>query len=251
VTIDGQEAGPGTRQRGRPRLLDPVTERKLILDATITVLGRTSFDRATLDEILAEAGVGTRAFYRNFASKSEVLDALRDEEERRLAARLGDIAAAAGSPRAALEACVNDLLAIAYDPRRAARATMLGNQGMVDVAVSRTARRARLRTLTPPLARVLAAGQASGDFPVTDPERDARIIWILVFSVIEDARCGEEMPPLEEVRGHVLRFALGGLGAGSAHPLCMRARSGYLHDGVGAVRGLAQRDDALRPLLDP
>jgi AcrR family transcriptional regulator len=216
VTIDGQEAEPGTRQRGRPRLLDPVTERKLILDATITVLGRTSFDRATLDEILAEAGVGTRAFYRNFTSKSEVLDALRDEQERRLATRLDDIAASSGSPRAALEACVDDLLAIAYDPRRAARATMLGHQGMVDVAVSRAARRARLRTLAPPLARVLAAGAASGDFPLTDPERDARTIWILIFSVIEDARCGEEMPPLEEVRAHVLRFALGALGAQGA-----------------------------------
>jgi len=212
VTIDGHAAGPGTRQRGRPRLLDPVTERKLILGATITVLGRTSFDRATLDEILAEAGVGTRAFYRNFASKSEVLDALREEEERRLAARLGAIAAAADSPRAALEACVHDLLAIAYDPQRAARATMLGHQGMVDVAASRAARRARLRILTPPLVSVLAAGQASGDFPLADPERDARTIWTLIFAVIEDARCGAEMPPLEQVRGHVLRFALGALG---------------------------------------
>jgi len=212
VTIDGQEAEAGTRHRGRPRLLDPVTERKLILDATITVLGRTSFDRATLDEILAEAGVGTRAFYRNFTSKAEVLDALRDEEERRLAARLDGIAAAAGSPRAALEACVSDLLAIAYDPRRAARATMLGHHGMVDVAASRAARRARLRTLAPPLARVLAAGQAAGDFPLTDPERDARTIWILLFSVIEDARCGEDLPPLEEARAHVLRFTLGALG---------------------------------------
>jgi AcrR family transcriptional regulator len=217
--VPGMEAGAyleaGGRHRGRPRLLDPATERKLILDATITVLGRTSFDRATLDEILAEAGVGTRAFYRNFASKSEVLDALREEEERRLAARLDGIAAAAGSPRAALEACVTDLLSIAYDPRRAARATMLGRQGLVDVTISRAARRARLRTLTPPLERVLAAGQASGDFPLTDPERDARTIWILVFSVIEDARSGAEMPPLEDVRAHVLRFALGALGAGA------------------------------------
>src|SRR5271157_754429 len=77
-------AGPPARatRPGRPRLFEPDVERQRLMDAAVEVLRRNGGNEATVADILAEAGLSTRAFYRHFHSKEDVVRALyrRDAE---------------------------------------------------------------------------------------------------------------------------------------------------------------------------
>ena len=79
---------------------DPGSERQLIVDAALRVMHQNGYAAAQISDILGEAKLSTRAFYRHFQSKDDLLLALfRDNAastSRLLAARV----AAAGSPPA-------------------------------------------------------------------------------------------------------------------------------------------------------
>lgn len=52
--------------------------RSKLLDAAASVFARQGFHRALISDIVSQAGVGQGTFYRNFASKREVFEALFD-----------------------------------------------------------------------------------------------------------------------------------------------------------------------------
>ena len=84
ATGDQLPAGPA-RSPGRPRLHEPDAERDLILMAALEVLRRNAGEEATVADILEEAGLSTRAFYRHFETKEDVIRSLfeRDADLRR------------------------------------------------------------------------------------------------------------------------------------------------------------------------
>lgn len=196
---------PVTPRRGRPPVLDHATERRTLLDAALRVLRRTSFDRATLEEVLAESGLSTRAFYRQFSSTTALLAELRNEESERVAERLDKLIAGADGPIDALEACIDDLLAIGYDARRARRAAMLRSNNVAGLE----ARADCVRILSRPIRRVLQAGVDDGTFPHARPEADAATIYLIILELLSDARSERQRMTYDEARAHVLRFALG------------------------------------------
>src|ERR1700742_1454507 len=100
------------RRRGRPPALAPDDERRAILDAPLRVLRRSGFDRATLDEVLTEAGLSTRAFYRHYSSKDELLVAWAEQGVGGVATRLARLMATAPGPLEAVAVWVDDILAI-------------------------------------------------------------------------------------------------------------------------------------------
>lgn len=53
---------------GRPRRFDDKTERRMLIDAAIRVMGRNKDVSIPLDGVLSEAGLSTRGFYRHFES---------------------------------------------------------------------------------------------------------------------------------------------------------------------------------------
>lgn len=192
------------RRRGRPTLLAPETEVQLLLDAARRVLRRTNFDRLTLEMLLEEAAVSTRAFYRHFASMADLLTALRAEEIDELVRRIEKTAAAAPGPAQALEACVDELLAPGFDPRRVRRARMLHSTAINDLLT----RRACLDAIGAALQPILEAGQADGTFPRTDPAADATTVYVIVFDLVERALAGQLDMSYDEAKAHVLRFAV-------------------------------------------
>jgi AcrR family transcriptional regulator len=187
-------------------------EARSLIEAALAVLRRRGAAGLTVAEVLTEAGLSTRAFYRHFASKDELLLALFDADTEVVAARVDTAVDSASDPEAALDAWIVQQLALAYAPRRSKRTQVLWAEGMrLQHEFPEEFARIEGRVLAP-LERVLEAGRADGSFPETDPARDARSIHAVTWALVE-ARLAGDGTDLEAARAHVRRFCLPALGA--------------------------------------
>src|SRR5690348_14907156 len=98
------------------------------IDAGLAVLGRKGADRLTVADVLGEAHRSTRAFYRHFRSKDELVLAIYEREAQESMGRLRRRLRRDAGPRAALESWVDETLALAYDTARARRTGVLANE---------------------------------------------------------------------------------------------------------------------------
>ena len=185
---------------------------QLLVAAGRKLLHRDGAADMTIADVLAEAGLSTRAFYRHFASKSDLLLAIYDHEVDRYRPRLQRRLDAATTPRAGLEAWIDELLAAGFEPRRGERtramftwAIPLQQEFPVEFAAVRDA-------LTDPLVAVLQAGLDDGSFPNAEPRRHALFIRALTWDVVEERLSGADLD-IAVARDEVLRFCLPALGA--------------------------------------
>jgi AcrR family transcriptional regulator len=192
------------------------TEARALVEAALTVLRRNGAAGLTVADVLAEAGLSTRAFYRHFASKDALLLALFDADNEAVRARLDSAIDAAADPRAALGAWVDQLLALAYTPRRSRRTQVLWTEGN-RLQHEFPAEFARIaKAVLEPLERILESGRATGIFPLADPARDARSIHAVTWEIVEARLAGRsDDAALASARAQVLRFCLPALGAHS------------------------------------
>ena len=201
------------RAVGRPRRYDAADELQLILEAAFAVMARNDYQDVAVADILAEAGISTRSFYRHFGSKDELLRVLYRREAEAAAARLVERVAGAGPPRAGLEAWIDEILSFGRHRGKARRAAVLGSAGAMRAEgyAEEVAHAARL--LTVPLEEVLAAGRADGTFPLADPEFDATQIQTLALWASGLNPFVEARPATAATRAAVLDFCLRALGA--------------------------------------
>ncbi len=195
-------------------------ERERLYRAGWVVLRRNGYANAGITEILGEAGLGTRAFYRHFDSKDELLVAMFADNASATARRLADHVDLAGSPLARVRAWIDEILALGDDPRHGEAARMFISPtmpGVFDAAGNEA-----IAELRAPLRSALAAGAAAGDFPDCDPDADAATIHAIVWRLFIDAINGRATMSRDEARAHVERFALRALGA-SPDPTHWRA----------------------------
>ncbi len=161
--------------------------------------------------VLEGAGVGTRAFYRHFGSKDELVAALFLEmarvEERRLRRRM----AAATTEIDAVVAWIDGRLDLAFDDniksdlRRAsleAQSQMFASPNLVQPAYGQ---------MLKPLSEALQRGLRQGVFHDIDPVTDAQAIHAVVWAGIERQWTTGDCDRLD-VRERMLRFCLRGLG---------------------------------------
>ena len=120
---------PPTTRAGLPRRYESEDELRLLLDAALVVMERNGYADAAVADILCEAGLSTRSFYRHFGSKDQLLCALFRREAEAAAARLGAKVDAAGDPLSALHAWIDEILSFGHHHTKAARATVLGSHG--------------------------------------------------------------------------------------------------------------------------
>ena len=91
------ETAPATRA-GRPRRFESDDELRILLDAALVVMERNGYVDAAVADILREADLSTRSFYRHFESKDQLLSALFRREADAAAARLRAKVDAAADP---------------------------------------------------------------------------------------------------------------------------------------------------------
>jgi AcrR family transcriptional regulator len=203
-----------TAAPGRPRRYDDAEEIDRLFAATLTVLQRSGGAEVTVAEILSEAGVATRAFYRHFDSKDELFRALYRRDAERVAIAMEARLAAAPTPADALSAWIDEILGIGHEGARARRASTLNSFNELRTEGSVTEALRALRRLMEPLVGVLEAGHLDGSFPaVTEPREEARMISAIVWDAADLARPGGTTGPRAEVHERVLAFSLRALGA--------------------------------------
>ena len=122
------ETAPATRT-GRPRRFETADELRILLDAALVVMERNGYTDAAVADILREAELSTRSFYRHFESKDQLLCALFRREADAAAARLHAKVEAAANPRQALDAWIDEILSFGHDRLKAARVSVLGSLG--------------------------------------------------------------------------------------------------------------------------
>ncbi len=177
-------------------------DRQAILRAAYRLVGREG-PTASVHDILAEAGLSTRAFYRHFSSKDDlILDMYRTAHDR-VAAELARVIAEANDPVDALRAWVHHYLAVAYDNRRAAQSKVLSSPEARSAAGFRAAQVAGLAATRRILADVLDLGARSGRFGSADPELDALAIQSVVGGFVDARLHGEPGPTWDDARDYV------------------------------------------------
>jgi AcrR family transcriptional regulator len=198
---------------GRPRRFSADEEIERIFTAAFEVLRRNDYQDVTVADILTEAGMSTRSFYRHFSAKDQLVCALYRRDADRAAARLEQRVRAAGNPRAALEAWTDEILSFGQSSAKAHRVATLGSWAAARAEGSEAEGRRAMQSLVAPLRKVLDAGLADGSFPLASPARDARMISAVVCDAAGLAIPGPARRPLADARSSVLSFCLRALGA--------------------------------------
>lgn len=208
-------AEPATPRAGRPRRFEAEDELRLLLDAALVVMQRNGYQNAAVADILQEAGLSTRSFYRHFESKDQLLCALLRRESESAQARLDAKVAAAPDPESALDAWIGEILDFGYDRARAARLAVLGSPAAMRADGYAGEMRRASALLMAPLEQLLTRGAADGTFPLAEPASDAPVIESVAWAAA-GLNPTREMPPTRrEAERQVRSFCHRALGAAS------------------------------------
>jgi AcrR family transcriptional regulator len=176
----------------------------MMIKATFRVLARQP-GSVSVNDILAEASLSTRSFYRQFRSKSELLLAMIESESDRMIAELNRRVTAASDPKSALVEWIDQHLELCYEPRKRRRIQVMLMPEVVRApgyAGAQLRLGARQRE---PLVEILEAGAADGSFTSTQPAADAPKIYDMVLSIVMRAH-GDADPKDVAERTQLLDF---------------------------------------------
>jgi AcrR family transcriptional regulator len=198
-------------RRGRPRRFAAAEELQLILHAAFEVTRRNGYQEATVGDILAEAGLSTRSFYRHFSSKDELLQAMFRGDAEQFAAAVTRRVERAPDPWDAAVVWIDEILGFGLGRPRARRAAMLGSPAAMRSLAPEELRRA-LTLLVAPLTAVLRAGKADESFDCVDPDTEAMLLSAMAWEA--SARIGDASSRAERdaLRSVLLSFAGRALG---------------------------------------
>ena len=195
------------RTRRRDKLGPDPTVRREILAAASTTLQEQGVRGLSVATVLERAGLSTRAFYRHFDSKEELVAAVFLEtarvEKRRLRRRMS----AATTEIEAVTAWIDGRLDLAFDEsigsdlRRLSLEAQSQSPGLVQPAYAE---------MLKPLRDALQRGLRGGVFHHIDPETDAQFIHGVVWAGINEHWATGDCDR-DELRERILRFCLRGL----------------------------------------
>ncbi len=197
---------------GRPRRFEADDELRILLDAALVVMARNGFTDAAVADILREADLSTRSFYRHFESKDQLLCALYRREAEAVATRLCAKVGAAANARNALDAWIDEIVSLRHHRTKAVRLAVLGSPGAMKAEGYAEETRRAARLLMTPLAALLAEGHADGTFPLADPAADAPLIQSAVWAAAGLTPTGATLPSKEEAVRQVRSFCARALG---------------------------------------
>ena len=179
-----------------------------LLRAAEAVLARGGYEALHVDDVLDEAGLSTRAFYRHFRGKSELFLELFRAEAARAEERLRKKVAAARTPVEKIEAWVGSTLALAYDGRlgRRTRLFLVERHVLASNFPDEVVRCVRLQLA--PLEEAIVEGCARGEFRGAEATADALAIHHLCAGLMTDRLLGTGALAREDAVALTTRFAL-------------------------------------------
>jgi AcrR family transcriptional regulator len=182
----------------------------MLIDAAIRVVGLSADGSLSVNDVLAEASLSTRAFYRHFESKEALVDTLLLREAEGVGRALARAVEEAADPVAALDAWLDGLLDVFYEARRAKRARQLYAAATDrERGLSERVTFEMRRMSCAPLIRALEAGDAQGVLRSPTPAADAYSIYELA---LQHREALGRAAVREATRAHVERFAWPALG---------------------------------------
>jgi AcrR family transcriptional regulator len=202
---------PATRS-GRPRRFEDEDELRILLNAALVVMERNGYNEAAVGDILREADLSTRSFYRHFESKDQLLCALFRREADAAAARLNASVEAAATPLEGLRAWIDEVLRFDNDRVKAARIRVLGSPGAMKADGYAEEMRVAAALFTAPLEALLRDGAADGSLPLADPAADAPLIQSVVWAAAGLNPARDRALPHAEAARQVRSFCARALG---------------------------------------
>lgn len=183
-----------------------------LLRAARRVFVARGYVQTRVEDILREAGLSTRAFYRFHASKDDLFMALFAQANQAALRRLAEIVRRRRSAAAKLDAYLEATLELAYAPRYRAETRLFAS--VPGELADRYARevlecRAGLVSL---LEQILDAGRAAGELTSIEPQDDAWSIHGVLSAALERILHEDPPPDRHTLLRRVRRFCLAALG---------------------------------------
>lgn len=187
-------------------------EHEALLRAAHRVFLRRGYRQTRVDDVMREAGISTRAFYRFHASKDELFLELFDRANTAAQARLRTTVARRGTATAKLDAYIDAHLDLAYDPRLRSEALLF-----LSVPAELEERYAReviacQEQLVDVLREIVVAGRASGELATAESD-DAWPLHGAIGAVMRRVLLSEAPPARAPLARGLKRFCRTGLGA--------------------------------------
>jgi AcrR family transcriptional regulator len=206
------ESAPRTRRRDKLGP-DPAVRRE-ILAAASTTLREHGVRGFSIAAVLDCAKLSTRAFYRHFDSKDELLAAVFLEAARTERRRLQRRMSAAATEIEAVAAWIDGRLDLAFDDNVKSDLRRLSMEAQSQTFASPSLVQPAYAEMLKPLSEVLQRGLQSGVFDHIDPVADAEFIHGVVWAAIDRQwRTGHSDRAC--VRDRAMAFCLRALGAAS------------------------------------
>lgn len=190
----------------------PSEERQALLVAALEVLRERGAHGLRVDDVLTRAGLGTRAFYRHFASKDQlILDvfaAAAQAEADRLRSQIREDQNALS----AITAWIDGRLDLAFDAEVSSDLQYVSRQAQAVNVTSPERMAAVHAAILAPLIEHLARAAQTGEIQCADPVADALSIDAVTWSCIERQWAGAGDDPAT-ARAQVRGFCLRAIGA--------------------------------------
>jgi AcrR family transcriptional regulator len=198
-------------KRRRDKLAPDPDIRRVIVTATSEIVREQGVRALSVAAVLERAELSTRAFYRHFGSKDELVAAVFHEmayaEERRLRRRM----AKAANPVEAVAAWIDGRLDLAFDEKVKSDLRRLSLEAQSQMFAAPELIQPAYQEMLKPLIEQLRQGLILGVFHDIDPVTDAQAIQGVVWASTERQwAAGDCQRP--EVRQSAVRFCLRGLG---------------------------------------
>lgn len=219
-SIDETAQVPAWQARALERSLADARARSverlsLLVDAARYLATATGSSDFTVQQVVERAGVSLKSFYRYFRSKDDLLIALIEEDSRIGAAILGDFVESHVEPEDRLHAYLEGLFTF----------LAVGDRGYVAVlaAEHRRLRKADPKAMRQALAPFiellgdeLADAAAAGIVRPGDFARDARMVFDLVLSMIDQVVLEDDDLAPKDAEAYVWDFCWSGLRRGGS-----------------------------------
>lgn len=201
-----------TNPGGRKKLEPDPRVRSAILSAAVELVREDGVSALGIAAVLIRAQLSTRAFYRHFDSKDQLVSALFLEMASVEVRRLEDLMATAPDAVHAVAAWIDGRLGLAFNDEIGSDLRQLSMEAQSQSFAAPESVGPAYREILRPLVAQLRLGRDQRLFIDIDPENEALSIQGVVWSNVERQWATTPGRDLGELRERVQRFCLRGLG---------------------------------------